>query len=52
MSDLQADENGVVADHNSEEYCESVAGIRRGLAEAHTGVGRSVDEVFDALERG
>jgi hypothetical protein len=51
MTDIEPDENGV-ADHKPAEYRETVAGIRRGLAEAQTGVGRSVDEVFDALERG
>jgi hypothetical protein len=28
-----------------------VASIRRGLAQAHKGAGRPVDEVFDELER-
>ncbi len=27
-------------------------GIRRGLAQARKGIGRSADEVFDELERG
>ncbi len=31
---------------------DTVANIRRGLAQAKRGVGRSVDEVFDDLERG
>jgi hypothetical protein len=30
---------------------EAVAGIRRGLAQAKKGLGRSVDQVFDELER-
>ena len=34
-----------VADH-----LDSLAGIRRGLAQAKKGEGRSVDEVFDGLE--
>jgi prevent-host-death family protein len=34
-----------VADH-----LDSVASIRRGLAQAQKGLGRSVDEVFDELE--
>jgi hypothetical protein len=29
----------------------SIKGIRRGLAQAKKGLGRSVDDVFDALER-
>ena len=29
----------------------AIEGIRRGLAQAKKGKGRSVDEVFDALER-
>ena len=36
-----------VADH-----LDAVAGIRRGLAEAKQGLGRSVDDVFDDLEQG
>ncbi len=32
-------------------YLDAVAGIRRGLAQAKKGLGRSVDEVFDDLER-
>jgi len=35
-----------IADH-----LDTVAGIRRGLAEARKGLGRPVDEVFDDLER-
>lgn len=35
-----------VADH-----LEAIAGVRRGLAQAERGQGRSVDEVFDELER-
>lgn len=35
-----------VADH-----LDAVAGIRRGLAEAKQGLGRSVDDVFDDLEQ-
>jgi prevent-host-death family protein len=31
---------------------DATAGIRRGLAQAKQGLGRSVDEVFDAIERG
>lgn len=34
------------------DYHDAVAGIRRGLAQAKKGLGRSVDEVFDAIERG
>jgi prevent-host-death family protein len=34
------------------EYHDTVAGIRRGLAQAKKGLGRSVDEVFDSIERG
>lgn len=34
------------------EYHDTVAGIRRGLSQAKKGLGRSVDEVFDAIERG
>jgi prevent-host-death family protein len=34
------------------EYHDTVAGIRRGLSQASRGLGRSVDEVFDAIERG
>ncbi len=30
---------------------EAVTGIRRGLAQAKKGLGRSVDRVFDELER-
>jgi prevent-host-death family protein len=30
---------------------DAVVGIRRGLAQAKKGMGRSVDEVFDDLER-
>lgn len=33
------------------EYHDTVAGIRRGLSQAKRGLGRSVDEVFDAIER-
>ena len=29
---------------------DAVAGIRRGLAQAHRGLGRPADEVFDDLE--
>ena len=35
-----------IADH-----LDSVASIRRGLAQARQGLGRPVDEVFDELER-
>ncbi len=34
------------------EYHDTVAGIRSGLAQARKGLGESVDEVFDAIERG
>jgi prevent-host-death family protein len=34
-----------IADH-----LDAVAGIRRGLAQAKKGVGRTADEVFDELE--
>jgi len=30
---------------------DSIKGIRRGLVQAKKGLGRSADEVFDALER-
>ena len=30
---------------------DAVEGVRRGLAQARKGLGRSVDEVFDAIER-
>ena len=30
---------------------DSIKGIRRGLAQAKKGLGRSADDVFDALER-
>lgn len=33
------------------DYLDAVAAIRRGLAQAKKGMGRSVDEVFDDLER-
>lgn len=33
------------------EYHDTVAGIRRGLAQARKGIGRSVDDVFDEIER-
>jgi PHD/YefM family antitoxin component YafN of YafNO toxin-antitoxin module len=33
------------------EYHDAVAGIRRGLAQVRKGIGRSVDEVFDEIER-
>ncbi len=32
-------------------HLDAVASIRRGLAQAKKGLGRSVDEVFDELER-
>jgi prevent-host-death family protein len=34
------------------DFHHSVAGIRIGLVQAKKGLGRSVDEVFDAIERG
>lgn len=34
------------------EHHDTVAGIRRGLAQAKKGLGRSVDEVLDEIERG
>jgi hypothetical protein len=34
MTDIEPDESGVVADHNPAEYGDTIAGIRRGLAEA------------------
>jgi PHD/YefM family antitoxin component YafN of YafNO toxin-antitoxin module len=34
------------------EHLDTVASIRRGLAQAKKGLGRSVDDVFDDLERG
>jgi len=33
------------------EHLETLAGVRRGLAQAKKGLGRTVDEVFDELER-
>ncbi len=33
------------------EHLDAVSGIRRSLAEAKKGLGRTVDEVFDDLER-
>jgi len=33
------------------EHLDSVASIRRGMAQAKKGMGRSVDDVFDDLER-
>lgn len=33
------------------EHLDAVAAIRKGLAQAHQGLGRSIDEVFDDLER-
>ena len=33
------------------EHLDTVASIRRSLAQAKKGLGRSVDEVFDNLER-
>jgi len=33
------------------EHLDSVASIRRGMAQAKKGMGRSVDDVFDNLER-
>ena len=33
------------------ERADAIEGIRRGLAELQKGLGRSVDEVFDDLER-
>jgi hypothetical protein len=30
---------------------DSIKGIRRGLAQAKKGLGRSADDVFDAMER-
>ncbi len=32
-------------------YLDTIAAIRRGLAQAQKGLGQSVDEVFDELER-
>jgi len=32
-------------------HLDAIASIRRGLAQAKKGLGRSVDEVFDDLER-
>jgi prevent-host-death family protein len=34
------------------EYHDTVAGIRRGLAQAKKGLGQPVDEVFDEIQRG
>ena len=39
-------------DERLAEYRDTVAGIRRGLAQAQKGLGRSVDDVFDTIERG
>jgi prevent-host-death family protein len=33
------------------EQLDTIASIRRGLAQAQKGIGRSVDDVFDDLER-
>ena len=33
------------------DYHDAVEGIRRGLVQAKKGLGRSVDEVFDAIEK-
>jgi prevent-host-death family protein len=33
------------------EHLDAVAAIRKGLAQAHRGLGRPVDDVFDDLER-
>lgn len=33
------------------EHLDAVASLRRGLAQAKKGLGRTVDEVFDGLER-
>jgi len=33
------------------DYLDAVAAIRKGLTQAKKGMGRSVDEVFDDLER-
>ena len=33
------------------DYHDAVEGIRRGLVHAKKGLGRSVDEVFDAIEK-
>jgi prevent-host-death family protein len=43
---LDAKDYKHVADH-----LDAIAGIRRGLLQAEKGLGRSVDEVFDDLER-
>ena len=32
-------------------YLDAIGAIRRGLAQAQKGIGRSVDDVFDDLER-
>ena len=39
-------------DLDTAEYHDTVAGIRRGLAQAKKGRGKPVDEVFDEIERG
>ncbi len=42
----------VAAFHEVAEQLDNIAGIRRGLDQAkQSGLGRSVDEVFDDLER-
>jgi hypothetical protein len=33
------------------DYHHTVAGIQNGLAQARKGLGRSVDQAFDAIER-
>lgn len=33
-------------------HLDAVTSIRRGLAQAHKGLGQPADEVFDELERG
>jgi hypothetical protein len=38
-------------DQRLADYRAAVAGIRRGLAQANKGLGESVDEVFDEIER-
>lgn len=37
--------------HQIAEQLETIASVRRGLAQAKRGLGRSVDNVFDDLER-
>jgi hypothetical protein len=50
MIDEERTQAKVVGDQAFAEYRDTVAGVRRGLAEARAGLGQSGDEVFDAIE--